>query len=119
MSIEEIREYCLLKKGVTEGFPFDNETLVFKVGGKMFLLTGLNSNPIQFNVKCDPQKAIELREKYDFVLPGYHMSKVHWNTIVCDGRASKKQIFQWIDDSYDLIVQSLPKKQREELLKKK
>jgi len=118
MSAEEIREYCLLKKGVTEGFPFDEETLVFKAGGKMFLLISLDSDPVSFNAKCDPQKAIELREKYDFVQPGYHMNKQHWNTITCDGRASKKQIFEWIDHSYDLIVQSLPKKQREELLKK-
>ena len=117
MSAEEIREYCLLKKGVTEGFPFDAETLVFKVAGKMFLLIGLDSNPVQFNVKCEPQKAIDLREKYDFVQPGYHMSKVHWNTIICDGKASKKLIFNWIDDSYDLIVQSFPKKQKEAFLK--
>ncbi len=117
MSAEEIREYCILKKGVTEGFPFDAETLVFKVAGKMFLLMSLDSNPLQFNVKCDPPKAIELREKYDFVLPGYHMSKVHWNTIICEGRISKKLIFAWIDDSYDLIVQSLPKKQKEAFLK--
>ncbi|MDP1803433.1 MAG: MmcQ/YjbR family DNA-binding protein [Bacteroidota bacterium] len=117
MSAEEIREYCILKKGVTESFPFDTETLVFKVAGKMFLLMSLDSNPLQFNVKCDPQKAIELREKYDFVQPGYHMSKQHWNTIVCDGRATKKHIFGWIDDSYDLIVQSLPKKQKEAFLK--
>ena len=116
MNVEEIREYCLLKKEVTESFPFDSETLVFKVAGKMFLLTGLESNPVQFNVKCDPQKAIELREKYDFVQPGYHMSKVHWNTIICDGRASKKQVFSWIDDSYDLIVNSLPKKLKEKIL---
>jgi len=118
MSIEEIREYCLLKKGVEEGFPFDNETLVFKVAGKLFLLTGLNSKPVQFNVKCEPQKAIELREKYNYVLPGYHMNKQHWNTIVCEGNSSKKLIFSWIDDSYNLIVQSLPKKQREAFLKK-
>ncbi|MBA2613233.1 MAG: MmcQ/YjbR family DNA-binding protein [Bacteroidetes bacterium] len=117
MSIEEIREYSLLKKGVTEGFPFDNETLVFKVAGKMFLLTSLNSSPIQFNAKCDPQKALDLREKYDFVQPGYHMNKQHWNTIICDGRASKKQVLAWIDDSYDLIISSLPKKQREAFLK--
>lgn len=117
MSAEEIREYCILKKGVTEGFPFDAETLVFKVAGKMFLLMSLDSNPVQFNVKCDPQKAIELREKYNFVQPGYHMSKVHWNTIVCEGRTSKKLIYTWIDDSYDLIVQSLPKKQKEAFLK--
>jgi predicted DNA-binding protein (MmcQ/YjbR family) len=117
MSAEEIREYCILKKGVTEGFPFDAETLVFKVAGKMFLLMSLDSNPLQFNVKCDPQKAIELRDKYDFVRPGYHMSKVHWNTVVCEGRTSKKLVFAWIDDSYELNINSLPKKQKEAFLK--
>ncbi len=110
MNIEEIREYCLAKKLVEESFPFDSDTLVFKVAGKMFLLTGIASSPLRFNVKCEPAKAIELREKYDFVQPGYHMSKVHWNTILCDGRASKKMLREWIDNSYDLIVGSLPKK---------
>lgn len=115
MSVEEIREYCLLKKGVTEGFPFDEVTLVFKVAGKMFLLTSLDSNPVQFNVKCDPQKAIELREKYDFVQPGYHMSKVHWNTVDFNSDASDKMICGWIDDSYDLVVKSLTKKAQAEI----
>ncbi|MDO9000484.1 MmcQ/YjbR family DNA-binding protein [Sediminibacterium sp.] len=117
MNVEEIRNYCISKNGVEESFPFDSETLVFKIGGKIFLLMGIHSNPIQFNVKCEPQKAIDLREKYSFVLPGYHMNKAHWNTIVCDGRATKKLVFDWIDDSYSLIIQSLPKKQRDVLLK--
>jgi predicted DNA-binding protein (MmcQ/YjbR family) len=112
MNSEEIREHCLRKKAVEEGFPFDNNTLVFKVAGKIFLLMGLDSDPLQFNAKCEPAKAIELREKYSCVIPGYHMNKQHWNSIICDGTASKKLIFQWIDDSYDLIVASLPKKTR-------
>jgi predicted DNA-binding protein (MmcQ/YjbR family) len=115
MDIEILREYCLSKKGVEEGFPFDNETLVFKVMGKIFLLTGIASQPLQFNVKCDPEKAIELREKYSSVLPGYHMNKQHWNTVICDGTANQKLLKQWIDHSYELIVASLPKKTRTEL----
>jgi predicted DNA-binding protein (MmcQ/YjbR family) len=110
MHAEELREYCLKKKGVEEGFPFDNETLVFKVGGKMFLLLSLDSTPIQFNAKCEPAKAIELRGKYSCVLPGYHMNKAHWNTIICDGTVPKKIILEWVDHSYDLIVAALPKK---------
>lgn len=115
MNLEELREYCLRKKGVEESFPFDNNTLVFKVMGKMFLLTGLEYQPVQFNAKCDPDKAVELREKYDCVQPGYHMNKQHWNTVICDGSVSQKLLRQWIDDSYDLIVASLPKKLKAEL----
>ncbi len=110
INAEEIRAFCLEKKGVEESFPFDNETLVFKVGGKIFLLMGLNSSPLQFNVKCLPDKAIELRERFSNVLPGYHMNKTHWNTIICDDKASKKLIFEWISHSYDLVKESLPKK---------
>ncbi len=117
MNVEEIREYCLLKPAVDEGFPFDKNTLVFKVGGKMFLLMDIEGDAVEFNAKCDPQKAIELREKYRCVKPGYHMNKAHWNTVTCDGSAPKKQIFNWIDDSYDLIVASLPKKIRDSLKK--
>jgi len=113
MNIEEIREYCIKKKAVTESFPFDETILVFKVAGKVFLLMGIDSNPVQFNVKCNPEKAIELRENYSCVLPGYHMNKAHWNTILCNGIASQKLIFSWIDDSYNLIVAGLPKKVRE------
>lgn len=115
MDIEQLRDYCLAKKGVEEGFPFGPETLVFKVMGKMFLLTGIASQPLQFNAKCDPEQAITLRETYSCVLPGYHMNKQHWNTIICDGTASDKFLKQWIDDSYILIVNSLPKKTKAEL----
>lgn len=115
MDIESLREYCLKKKGVTEEFPFGNETLVYKVMGKIFLLTGLASESFTFNVKSDPDKAVELREQYDAVQPGYHMNKKHWNTIHVDGRLSNQLLKEMIDDSYTLVVNSLPKKQREEL----
>lgn len=115
MNIEELRDYCIRKPHVEETFPFDEETLVFKVMGKAFLLTGIHERPVSFNVKCDPEKAIELREKYSCVLPGYHMNKKHWNTIVCDGTASVKLVKGWIDHSYDLVVQGLTKKEREKL----
>ena len=115
MFIDELREYCLSKKGVEECLPFGPETLVYKVMGKVFLLTGLESEPVQFNAKCDPEKALELRENYSCVIPGYHMNKKHWNTIICDGSANNKLIKQWIDDSYQLVSDSLPKKLREEL----
>jgi predicted DNA-binding protein (MmcQ/YjbR family) len=114
MNIEEIREYCLAKPGVTEGFPFDEETLVFKVGGKMFLLTDLE-NPESINIKCDPLDAIELRERYPAVRPGYHMNKRHWNTVFLDGTVPDDLICRWIDDSYDLVVAGLPKKIRDRL----
>jgi predicted DNA-binding protein (MmcQ/YjbR family) len=115
MYLEELREYCLNKKGVEECLPFGNDTLVFKVMGKLFLLTGIESQHVQFNVKCDPEKAIELREKYACVLPGYHMNKNHWNTIVCDSSVNKKLIQTWIDDSYNLVVGSLTKILKAEL----
>jgi predicted DNA-binding protein (MmcQ/YjbR family) len=115
MNIEEFREFCLSLKGLEEGFPFGEDTLVFKVMGKMFCLSGLNSQPLQFNVKCNPELAIELREKYTGVIPGYHMNKQHWNTIIMDGSVSDEQAKQWIRDSYDLIVYSLPKALKSEL----
>lgn len=104
MNIETIREYILQKPSVTEGFPFGEDALVFKVNEKIFLLAGLDSSPLQFNVKCDPDKAIELRDDYpESVLPGYHMNKKHWNTIIVDGRLSAKQLKEMIDDSYELV----------------
>ncbi len=115
MNIEELRNYCISKGGVEECFPFDEETIVFKLMGKVFLLCGINEQPLSFNVKCDPDKAIELREKYDCVLPGYHMNKKHWNTVTCQANVSAKLLKQWIDDSYDLIVAALPKKLKDEL----
>src|SRR5215831_6908689 len=115
MDIESMREYCLSKKGATDGFPFGETTLVFKVMDKIFLLVSLNAIPLQFNAKCDPAKAIELREEYDAVQPGYHMNKKHWNTIIIDGSIPQKLLREIIDDSYELIVRSLPKKEREKL----
>jgi predicted DNA-binding protein (MmcQ/YjbR family) len=112
MNIDEIREYCLAKADVEECFPFDEETLVFKVMGKMFLLAGLNDAPVQINVKCDPDRAIELRDEYPQVHPGYHMNKKHWNTIVIDGLLGARFVKQQIDNSYDLVRASLPKKYR-------
>ena len=116
MNIETLREYCLSKKAVTEDFPFGEDTLVFRVLNKIFLLVSLSSNPLLFNAKCDPDKAIELRDQYDVVQPGYHMNKKHWNTIIMNGSLSNAQLKEMIDDSYNLIVQSLPKKERENLL---
>ncbi len=105
MNIETIREYILQKPSVTEGFPFGEDTLVFKVKEKIFFLAGLESSPLQFNVKCDPEKAIQLREEYpESVLPGYHMNKKHWNSIIVDGRLSAKQLKEMIDDSYALVA---------------
>ncbi len=117
MNIEEFREYCLSKKGVTESFPFDEKTLVFKVLSKMFALTGLERQPPAANLKCDPERAIELREEYDgIILPGYHMSKKHWNTVVFDSRLPREVLLELIDHSYELVVKKLPKKLRETLI---
>lgn len=112
MNIEQIREHCLKKKGVTEEFPFDEETLVFKVAGKIFLLASLETIPLQINIKCDPEKAIELREEYDSILPGYHMNKKHWNTIIIDGTVPTRNLVEWIDDSYSLVIAGLKKSER-------
>jgi predicted DNA-binding protein (MmcQ/YjbR family) len=117
MTLESLRTYCLAKKGVTESLPFDENTLVFKVMDKMFALTDFVSQPMSFNVKCDPERAVELREQYPCVQPGYHMNKKHWNTVVADGSVPDRQLQQWIDDSYDLVVKSLSRTQREELEK--
>ncbi|MDO1445953.1 MmcQ/YjbR family DNA-binding protein [Rhodocytophaga aerolata] len=115
MNIEEFRDCCLQKKGVTEEMPFGEYTLCFKVGGKIFALTDIESKPLSFNVKCDPDKAVTLREQYDSVKPGYHMNKKHWNTIIADGSVNRQLLQEWIDHSYDLVVASLPKSQRQSL----
>ena len=105
MNVEELREYVLQKPGVTEGFPFGEDTLVFKVKDKVFLLIGLDASPLQFNVKCDPDKAMELREDFPgAILPGYHMNKKHWNTVIVEGTLSKKQLKEMIDHSYTLVA---------------
>lgn len=115
MNIEQLREYCLNKPGVEETFPFDEVTLVFKVMDKMYALTGLDELDLRINLKCDPEKAITLREEYDCVIPGYHMSKTHWNTVIIDGSVPVELVKEWIDDSYNLVVSSLTKKKKEEL----
>lgn len=103
MNIESIREYCLSKPLVTESFPFGEGTLVFKVNGKIFALLSLD-NDRQINLKCDPERAVALREEHDYVIPGYHMNKVHWNTILLDGRVKADDLQEWIDHSYALIA---------------
>ena len=103
MNIETIRDYCLSKPGAEETLPFGPDVIVFKVNNKLFLLLPLDKEQLQFNVKCDPDLALELREQYSCVLPGWHMNKKHWNTIVVDGSAPSKLIFEWIDHSYDLV----------------
>ena len=119
MNIEQYRDFCLAKKGVTESFPFDQDVLVFKVSGKMFALTSLKNweEGIQFiNLKCDPEYAIELRTTYESIDPGYHMSKKHWNSVrIYKGELPYELISQLITQSYDLVVNSLTKKQREVL----
>ena len=114
MNIEKYREFCLSFKGVTEDMPFDDKVLVFKVMGKMFALTDIDEFE-SVNLKCDPAKAVELREKYESVKPGYHMNKKHWNTILTDGELTDQQLEHWIRHSYELVVSKMPKKLREEL----
>lgn len=113
MDIETFRQYCLSKKGVTEEFPFNETTLVFKVMGKMFALSGLERIPHEINLKCDPEKAMELRETYDgLIYAGYHMNKKHWNTVVIENLPTDL-IIEMIDHSYNLVVSKLPKKLRD------
>lgn len=114
MNIEILRDYCLAKPGVTEGFPFDETTLVFKVLGKMFALTDVEDD-FSVNLKCDPEKAIRLREEYPSIRPGYHMNKKHWNTIDIDGSVPDNLVFQLTDHSYELVVKKMPKSKQKEL----
>ena len=114
MNVELFREYCLTKKGVEETFPFGEDTLVFKVGGKIFCLMGLDEAD-RCNLKCEPEKALELRQTYSAVIPGFHMNKMHWNTVYFNQDLSDKLILELIDHSYDLVKESLPKKIKENL----
>jgi len=114
MNIEELREYCMAKKGVTESFPFDETTLVFKVAGKMFCITDVEDD-FAIALKNLPETNLELREQFPSVKPGYHMNKIHWNTIEVDGSIPDKMMYEFVDISYDLIVESLTKKKKEEL----
>ena len=114
MNIELLRNHCISKKGVEETFPFDNDTLVFKVMGKMFALTSL-SEPLRVNLKCEPEYAITLREQYHEIIAGWHMSKTHWNTVSFLGSLDDKFILELVDHSYDQVVKGLTKKLRAEL----
>lgn len=113
MTIDILRDYCLSKPHVSEEFPFDKHTLVFKVAGKMFALTDVEDFS-SVNLKCDPEMAVELRERYSAVLPGYHMNKKHWNTVLVNEDVPLELIFRMVDDSYALVVYSLTKKLRNE-----
>ncbi len=115
MNTEEIRNYCLNKREVTESLPFNDTALVFKVNGKMFALLDLESE-LRISLKCDPDLAIDLRERYASVIPGYHFNKRLWNTINIDGSIDEKLIYQWIDDSYFLVVEKMPKRDKQRLL---
>ena len=118
MNVEDIRNYCLSLKGAEECFPFDDETLVFKALGKMFAFIPLEESDLCINLKCNPEKAVDLREKYQAVQPGYHMNKKLWNTITINGSVSDKLILEWIDNSYQEVVKKLPKKLQQEIIKK-
>jgi predicted DNA-binding protein (MmcQ/YjbR family) len=118
MNIQQLYDFCLSKKGVTEHFPFDEETLVFKVGGKMFCLTSLKEwekGTPSLNLKCDPDSAQELRAEYEAIIPGWHMSKIHWNTVSFNGDVSDKMMLELINDSYELVFKSLTKKIQDEI----
>jgi predicted DNA-binding protein (MmcQ/YjbR family) len=115
MNIEELREYCLSLKGTTESFPFDEFSLVLKVQGKMFALIPLDNPETQIALKCDPERAIALREEFSAIVPAWHFNKKHWNTVLIDPSISRTFLCELINHSYDLVVDGLPKKLKEEL----
>lgn len=115
MDVEQLRQYCLSKKGAAEGLPFDDVTLVFKVMGKIFAATGLEAPECRVNLKCDPERAVQLREEYADIIPGYHMHKKHWNTVYCERELEAAFLEELIDHSYELVVAGLRKKDQEAL----
>jgi predicted DNA-binding protein (MmcQ/YjbR family) len=117
MNIESITEYCRRKRGVTEDFPFDEDTLAIRVMNKIFLLASLEKVPLQINLKCEPEYAVELRERYDAVQPGFHMNKSHWNTVLIDGSIPNSELKEMIDHSYEQVVKGLKKADKEKLTK--
>jgi predicted DNA-binding protein (MmcQ/YjbR family) len=119
VNVEDFREYCLAKPGARETTPFGEDDLVYKVGGKMFALAALDEVPFAVNLKCDPDRALELRDRYEQVRPGYHMNKKHWNTVVLDGIIPEREVKEMVDDSYALVVAALPKAQQAQLAKKR
>ena len=116
MDIESVREYCISKKAAAESMPFDDTTLVFKIAGKIFALASLDTHPLRINLKCDPEKAVDLRERFESVRPGYHMNKTHWNTIEINGEVPRDLLIKLIDHSYNLVKAKLTKKVREKYL---
>lgn len=112
MDLEEFREYCLTKPDATESTPFGPDTLVFKVGGKIFAIASLDDVPPHVNLKCDPERALDLRDRYEEVRPGYHMNKKHWNTVELSGRIPPNELREWIDHSYDLVTAATPRRGR-------
>jgi len=116
MNIEEVRDYCLSKKGATEDFPFDEVSLVIKVGGKMFALISLDAEEKNVALKCDPEYAIELREKYEGIRPAWHFNKKHWNNVFLESDVSEKNIKELIDHSYEMVLKGMSKKLRDEIL---
>ena len=115
MDAAELRRWCLAQSGAVEDFPFGSEPSVFKVGGKMFALSTLERTPLEVSVKCEPELALQLRDTYSAIRPGYHLNKRHWNTITLDGSISEQLVRELIVDSYDLVVSALPKRTRDEL----
>lgn len=115
MDIKNLKSYLLNKPGGTEDYPFGPDTLVYKVMGKMFALLGEDDNPLRINLKCDPDEALVLRDMYESVIPGYHMNKEHWNTVILDGSIPESEIKKMIDESYRLVVKSLKKSDKEKL----
>ncbi len=115
MNIEEVREYCIAKKATSESFPFDEVSLVIKVGSKMFALLSLDENPKRISLKCNPERAIELREKFSAVQPAYHFNKKHWNMVILDGSISDTHLKQWIDHSYEIVIKGMTKKEQEKM----
>ncbi len=119
MNTEDLRNYCLAKTGATESFPFDEVTLVFKVGNKIFALLDTEGRPATIALKCDPERAVQLREAFAAVQPGYHLNKTHWNTITLDGSVRRSEVEEWIDHSYELVRKSLPKAVRDQFIEAK
>ncbi|MEZ0486148.1 MmcQ/YjbR family DNA-binding protein [Fibrella aquatica] len=115
MTVDELRDYCLSKPATTESFPFDETTLVFKVSGKMFALSNLESRPMRVSLKCEPERAVELRDLHEAIQPAFHMNKKHWNTVTSDGSLRDTFIRQLVDHSYEQVVAGLPKAMRESL----
>lgn len=116
MNLDNFKAYCLRKKGVIEDYPFDDETLVLKVGGKMFALTNVNDPKFKISLKCEPFLAIDLRRDFEVIKPGYHLNKIHWNTIEIDGTISEDKIYWLIDMSYDLVFKGLKKEEQKRIL---